>query len=206
MNILIVGAGVLGRHIAEKLDGLGHEVSIIDEREDALELLSQDFKGLISQGFPMDITALKAAGIEACNGVAVTTTDDNLNITIGQIAKDVFGIENVVARISDPFREDVFKNFGLKTICPTCMSGETIINSLTSTPNSQHSFDANSVVFESQKLTEKQANLRVEELESELEEMVFAVRSADGSFVLRNQLEDKTLAAGDEVICCKQID
>lgn len=50
--------------------------------------------------------------------------DDNLNITVGQIAKSIFGIEKVVTRISDPFREFIFESYGLETVCPTNMADE----------------------------------------------------------------------------------
>ena len=64
MNILIVGGGLLGRHMAEALDELGHEVAIIDENEDNLAQLRADFQGATAVGFPMDMNALREAGIE----------------------------------------------------------------------------------------------------------------------------------------------
>ena len=61
---------------------------------------------------PLDMTVLKKAGVESCDAMAVVTPDDNLNITVSQIAQEFFGVKNVVARISDPAREKVFKSFG----------------------------------------------------------------------------------------------
>ena len=62
---------------------------------------------------------LRSAGIESCDAVAAATPDDNLNITVCQIAKKIFGIENAVARISDPAREEIFSTLGLRCICHT---------------------------------------------------------------------------------------
>ena len=62
----------------------------------------------------MDLKNLRSAGIESCDAVAVTTSDDNLNITVGQIAKNYFQVPKVVARISDPYRENIFESFGLQ--------------------------------------------------------------------------------------------
>ena len=87
MNIMIVGGGLLGRKTAETLDEAGHDVVLIDASPENLAQLSPDFSGVTAVGFPMDIKSLRSAGIEGCDAVAVTTPDDNLNITVGQIAK-----------------------------------------------------------------------------------------------------------------------
>ena len=115
MNIMIVGGGLLGRKTAETLDEAGHDVVLIDASPENLAQLSPDFSGVTAVGFPMDIKSLRSAGIEGCDAVAVTTPDDNLNITVGQIAKNFFGIPKVIARISDPYRENIFERFGLQT-------------------------------------------------------------------------------------------
>ena len=122
MNIMIVGGGLLGRKTAESLDELGHDVVLIDASAENIAQLSPDFSGVTAVGFPMDIKSLRAAGIEGCDAVAVATPDDNLNITVGQIAKNFFGIPKVIARISDPYRENIFERFGLQTVCPTNMA------------------------------------------------------------------------------------
>ena len=89
MNILVIGGGLLGRRVAEMLDAAGHDVAVIDESEDNIAQLDADFGGVTSVGFPMDLKNLRSAGIESCDAVAVTTSDDNLNITVGQIAKTI---------------------------------------------------------------------------------------------------------------------
>lgn len=92
--------------------------------------MNKDFSGITVEGVPMDMEVLKTAGIESCDGVAVATPDDNLNITVSQIAREFFGVRNVVARISDPAREQVFKKLGLKSICHTKWAGEAMLNAL----------------------------------------------------------------------------
>ena len=130
MNIMIVGGGLLGRKTAESLDELGHDVVLIDASAENIAQLSPDFSGVTAVGFPMDIKSLRAAGIEGCDAVAVATPDDNLNITVGQIAKNFFGIPKVIARISDPYRENIFERFGLQTVCPTNMAGDKLVTAL----------------------------------------------------------------------------
>ncbi len=119
MNILVIGCGKLGSRLANTLCRHGHDVSIVDMDESAFEQLADDFDGMTVVGMPMDMNVLRNAGVESCDAVAVVTSDDNLNITVSQIVKEFFYVENVVARITDPVREDVFHQFGLKTICQT---------------------------------------------------------------------------------------
>ena len=119
MNILVIGCGKLGSRLANTLCRHGHDVSIVDMDESAFEQLADDFDGMSVVGMPMDMNVLRNAGVESCDAVAVVTSDDNLNITVSQIVKEFFYVENVVARITDPVREDVFHQFGLKTICQT---------------------------------------------------------------------------------------
>ena len=115
MNILIIGCGRVGISLAERLDAHGHDVAIVDSDVDNFRALSDEFTGITVCGMPMDMQVMQNAGIENCDAVAVVTPDDNLNITVSQVVKKFFGVENVLARISDPAREKVFKKFGLKT-------------------------------------------------------------------------------------------
>ncbi len=119
MNILVIGCGKLGSRLANMLSYHGHDVSVVDKNEETFEQLDDDFDGMTVAGMPMDMNVLRNAGVESCDAVAVVTDDDNLNITVSQIVKEFFYVENVVARITDPVREDVFHQFGLKTICQT---------------------------------------------------------------------------------------
>lgn len=131
MNVLVIGCGRLGVRLAAMLDERGHEVVVVDESAGALERLPDSFSGQAITGMPMDMSVLRSAGIENCDAVAVVTPDDNLNITISQVAREFFHIDNVVARISDPMRERVFAAFGLHTVCPTKMACASLYNALT---------------------------------------------------------------------------
>ena len=102
MNVLVVGCGKVGSRLARLLAQRGHNVSVIDREEDMFSQLGEDFDGVTVTGMPMDMDVLRNAGVEWCDAVAVVTPDDNLNITISQIVKTFFQVENVVTRISDP--------------------------------------------------------------------------------------------------------
>lgn len=131
MNVLIVGCGKLGARLAEVFCHHGHNVSIVDRNKESFNLLSEDFDGMTIVGMPMDLEILRSAGVEGCDAVAVVTPDDNLNITVSQIVKEFFGVENVVARIIDPARQKVFRHFGLKTTCQTTLTCDAIFSVIT---------------------------------------------------------------------------
>ncbi|MFI3325956.1 MAG: TrkA family potassium uptake protein [Clostridia bacterium] len=207
MNILVVGAGHLGRKVAEALDREGHEIVVIAESEEQLAQLSPKFGGVTFQSFPMDIKNLKSAGIESCDAVTVTTSDDNLNITVGQIAKSIFGVENVVSRISDPFREYVFESFGLKSICPTNMSAEAIISAITS-PYEQKkvSFGINTITFRIIPADKRHIDKRLSILAGTDEESVFGLITKEGEFKLNTPIQCPKVVLGDNIVFAKRID
>ncbi len=202
MNILVVGGGHLGRKVAEELDKTGHEVAVIEESEEKLSLLNPRFGGVTFHSFPMDISNLKNAGIENCDAVTVTTSDDNLNITVGQIAKEIFGIETVVARISDPFRENIFENFGLRTVCPTNMSGESIISAMTSPFDDfkNVTFGTNMVSFRVRDADKKMIDKRLCDIHGDSDEAVFGIIKRDESFMLNLPSKIITIKQGDQIV------
>lgn len=130
MNILVIGCGTVGVEIAQLLSRAGHDVSVVDNDKANFNALGQDFDGIVTEGMPIDQDVLRNAGIEGCDAVIVATSNDNINIMAAQIARDIFKVPKVVARVSDPARETVFSRFGLSTVCPTRMTSDAIISTL----------------------------------------------------------------------------
>ena len=120
MNILIAGCGKVGSRLADFLCEKGHDVSIVDNDRSRFELLSDEFSGFTIQGVPIDQDVLRQAGIEGCDAVAALTEDDNTNIMVCQIAREIFNVPRIVARIFDPLREDIFSRFDIQS--PSCRS------------------------------------------------------------------------------------
>ena len=77
-------------------------------------------------GIPVDQEVLQNAGIESCDALVAVTNDDNVNIMVSQMALEVFKVPRVVASIVDPSRETVFSHFGIRTICPTRLTVDTL--------------------------------------------------------------------------------
>lgn len=118
MLILIAGCGRLGSKLAETLSVEGHDVVVI-ANADELKRLGNNFDGLAIAGNPIDEDILKKAGIEKADAVFSVTADDNINVMVAQIAKNLFNVSLVLARISDPKRDIFYKKLGLDTVCPT---------------------------------------------------------------------------------------
>ena len=119
MNILIVGCGTIGIRLAQLLAADGHDVSVVDEREENLRLLGVDFPGYTTLGLPIDQDTLRRAGVENCDALAAVCAEDNINMMVGQIAKEIFHMPNVLVRIYDPQKEEVYSGMGMQTFCPT---------------------------------------------------------------------------------------
>ena len=127
MKALIIGCGRVGSTIALQLHKEGWEVTVVDESEDALSRLGENWPGSFLVGHGMDTDLLREAGIEEMDAVVAATDGDNTNIVIGQVAQKRFGIQCVIARILDPARADFYAARGLRTVCPT----KTAIDTLT---------------------------------------------------------------------------
>jgi len=125
MKVIIVGIGRVGSSLANMLDREGHQVTVVDR--DALALqrrLSPDFSGTKLVGNAMDQDVLERAGIRQADVLLTITEGDNRNIMIAQIAKVVFGVPKVMARIVDPLRAQAYRELGIESIDQTTLVSE----------------------------------------------------------------------------------
>jgi trk system potassium uptake protein len=125
MKIVILGSGRVGARLAEFMEDEGHQVTIIDSLTEAFTRLPADFKGDTILGTGIDVDVLKSAGIQDADAFAAVTNFDNTNIMACQVAKEIFGVKKVLARIYDPGREKLYHELGLETICPTTLISTT---------------------------------------------------------------------------------
>ena len=122
MNILVVGCGKVGCGLANYLSHMGHDVCVVDNDPASFDMLDDDYAGMTVTGVPIDMDVLRRAGIEACDVVAAVTKDDNVNIMVSQLAKEIFNVNKVLTRIYNPKHKNVFSQFGLLTVCPTSLT------------------------------------------------------------------------------------
>ena len=128
--IIIVGCGRLGANLANTLSDDNGNVLIMDTTKDSFRRLSSDFGGLSMVGSGTDLTALRDAQIEKAAAVIAVTNDDNTNIMIVQLAREMFHVSRVIARLYDPDRESVYQELGIDTICPAILSAKEVGNLL----------------------------------------------------------------------------
>lgn len=207
MNVLVVGCGRLGRRLAEMLDQNGDDVAVIDSDPLNFLQLSDAFSGITVTGVPMDMKVLQSAGIESCDAVAVVTPDDNLNITVSQIAREFFHVENVVARISDPARENVFKSFGLRSVCHTKMAGDAIFASLTQPWEAKYlTFGTSSMAFHSRRVEPEHVGMDAKALPCDENEVVLGAVHTNGTVELCRPGRALMLQEKDQVLFARVVD
>jgi trk system potassium uptake protein TrkA len=126
MRVIVVGCGRVGAAVSLELRRAGWDVTVIDEREDALVRLGEGWDGGFLVGHGIDLQLLREAGIEDADGVVVTTDGDNTNIVIGQVAQKLFDVPSVVVRVLDPARAEFYTSRGLNVVCPTSNAIKTL--------------------------------------------------------------------------------
>ena len=131
MRVIIMGCGRVGEQLARLMSDEGHDVAVIDYSDMALARLGPDFKGRRVRGVGFDREVLLRAGIESADGFAATSSSDNVNAVAARIARTLFHVPRVVARLFDPERAEVYKRLGLATISSTTWGAERIRELLT---------------------------------------------------------------------------
>ncbi len=121
MHIIIAGCGRVGSELAKLLSSEGHNVVVIDKSQASFERLSNTFNGVTLVGNGYDPDVLKAAGIEKADAFCAVTNGDNTNIMASQVAKKIFKVPKVIARVYDPRRADIYRTLGLDIISGTIL-------------------------------------------------------------------------------------
>ena len=110
MNVLIVGGGQVGGHVAQLLLAAGCQVTIVEPREAALARVRQDVPGAcILAGSGTDPAMLEAAGVATAGVVCAVTGADETNLAIATLAKFGFGVGRVLARMNNPRNRWLFE-------------------------------------------------------------------------------------------------
>lgn len=122
--IIIVGCGRLGSRLANKLSTEGYQVVVVDRDERKFESLSVQFSGFTVSGDASEINTLRQAEVERADMIFACTTEDNINVMVAQIAKEVFGVERAVARVYDPDLEETYRALEIETVSPTKLSAD----------------------------------------------------------------------------------
>lgn len=133
MKIIIMGCGRVGSQVSQLLVSHGHQVTVIDHDANALARLGTEFKGQVVRGLGFDKGVLLEAGVETAEGFVAASSSDNANIVAARIARNIFRVPRVVARLYDPVRAEVYQRLGLTTISSTAWGAERIVEVVTHT-------------------------------------------------------------------------
>jgi trk/ktr system potassium uptake protein len=130
VHVVIMGCGRVGSTLARSLEERGHTVAVIDSSPDAFRRLGPGFSGDKVTGYGFDQTVLEAAGISTAGAFAAVSSGDNSNIISARVARETFGIDNVVARIYDPGRAEVYQRLGIPTVATVRWTSDQIMRRL----------------------------------------------------------------------------
>jgi trk system potassium uptake protein TrkA len=119
MKVVIMGCGRVGARLATLLDIEGHSVTILDVDDYSFRRLPPEFGGTALVGNGVDQEDLERAGIKESDAFVSVTQGDNRNVMAAQIAKHIYNVPNVVCRIYDPLRRELYNNLGIEALSPT---------------------------------------------------------------------------------------
>ena len=130
MHFVIMGCGRVGSTLAHILEAQGHTVAVIDSNESAFRRLGAGFAGRRVTGIGFDRDTLREAGIEEAQAFAAVSSGDNSNIVAARVARETFGVDNVVARIYDPGRAEVYQRLGIPTVATVRWTADQMLRRL----------------------------------------------------------------------------
>ncbi len=130
MHVVIMGCGRVGSTLARSLEDRNHTVAVIDSEPDAFRRLGPSFNGEKVTGYGFDRDVLSRAGIERAEAFAAVSSGDNSNIIAARVARESFGIQQVVARIYDPGRAEVYQRLGITTVATVKWTADQVLRRL----------------------------------------------------------------------------
>ncbi len=125
-----MGCGRVGASLARAIERAGHEVAVIDQDESAFRRLGTGFEGRTVTGVGFDRNTLRAAGIDQAYAFAAVSSGDNSNILAARVAREKYGVENVVARIYDPGRAEIYQRLGIPTVATVKWTSDQMLRRL----------------------------------------------------------------------------
>jgi trk system potassium uptake protein TrkA len=125
-----MGCGRVGAAASTALAARGHTVAVIDQDPAAFRRLPPDFTGQRVTGVGFDREVLRQAGIAEAYGFAAVSSGDNSNVLAARVVRETFGVDNVVARIYDPDRADVYQRLGIATVATVPWAADQVLRAV----------------------------------------------------------------------------
>lgn len=115
---LIVGCGRLGSSIVNKLSSTGKKIMVVDVDENSFNSLSDRFSGYTFIGDVTDLSVLEEAYITSAKEIIITAGDDNINLFVALVARQIYDVPVIYVRLDDPKNEDLIKGLNINAIYP----------------------------------------------------------------------------------------
>ncbi|MFE6970497.1 potassium channel family protein [Isoptericola sp. NPDC057653] len=122
-----MGCGRVGSTLAQTIESHGHSVAVVDQNPDAFRRLPAGFSGQKVTGVGFDRDTLVQAGIEDTYAFAAVSDGDNSNVLAARVARETYGVENVVARIYDPQRAEIYQRLGIPTVATVRWTADQVL-------------------------------------------------------------------------------
>jgi trk system potassium uptake protein len=146
VHFVIMGCGRTGSTLAQLVEDRGHTVAVVDQNPDAFRRLGTQFEGQRVTGLGFDRDTLLEAGIQDAYAFAAVSNGDNSNILAARVARETFGVSNVVARIYDPGRAEVYQRLGIPTVATVRWTADQMIRRLLPVTGAPEHRDASGTV------------------------------------------------------------
>ncbi|MEU7766069.1 TrkA family potassium uptake protein [Nocardia sp. NPDC049190] len=197
MYVVIMGCGRVGSSLAHALVRVGHEVTVIDRDPSSFLRLGSDFPGERVTGVGFDRDVLISAGIERADAFAAVSSGDNSNIISARVAREMFGVQRVVARIYDAKRAAVYERLGIPTIATVPWTTDRFLRALIGEPSTTTWRDPTGTVAVTQlTLHEEWYGRTVRDLEQTVAARVaFIIRFGQGLLP-----DSKTIVQADDIV------
>lgn len=130
MNAIVVGCGRVGSQLATMLSVEGHNVTVIDRDDSAFKRLGSTFNGVTIKGLGFDEDVLIEADIRSADVFAAVTDLDNTNLMAAEVARKIFAVPHVVARLYNPQRERTYQQLDMDYVCGTTLVAESLLEKI----------------------------------------------------------------------------
>ena len=183
MYVIIVGCGRVGSELAKLLSAEGHNVVVIDRSLKSFERLGRTFNGMTLVGNGFDVELLKHAGIAQADAFCSVTNGDNTNIVSAQVAKKIFKVPKVIARVYDPNRADIYRALGLDILSGTILFAAMIRDKIIESRFSSYLIESKDVGVLEIEADDKLIGKTVEEINMPGELVVVMIKSVKGTIL-----------------------
>ena len=202
MYVIIVGCGRVGSELAKLLSNEGHNVVVIDKNRSSFERLGGTFNGLTALGNGFDLELLKQVGIEKADAFCAVTNGDNTNLISAQVAKKIFKVPKVIARVYDPQRAHIYSALGLDIISGTILFAAMLRDKIIESRFSSYLIETKELGVIEIEVKENLVGKTIQEINIPGEFMVTAIRRLQGIII---PTPETTLKAKDTLMAVVKV-